>query len=77
MSHAYCLLWESNSSQGFGLQEPPQFFLNRPLWKMSEYTTAFTAGALMPDKTVLIMEEVRRGTMLDEVYWDVLVEKTG
>ena len=44
---------------------------------MSEYTTAFTAGALMPDKTVLIMEEVRRGTMLDEVYWDVLVEKTG
>ena len=39
---------------------------------MSEYTTAFTAGPLMPDKTAMIVEEVRQGTPLDEVDWEVL-----
>lgn len=39
---------------------------------MSEYTTAFTAGPLMPGKTAIIVEEVRQGTPLDEVDWGVL-----
>jgi hypothetical protein len=39
---------------------------------MSEYTTAFTAGPLMPEKTAMIVEEGRRGSPLDEVDWELL-----